>query len=264
MFMSQRPHPSRRPDADQLKPPAQPPIWAEGRQAPPFALGAFLRVSLILTRRSLGPQLQRAARVLEFWGEKWRSGQLRVDCARLGRFARALPSHQSAGRLLLALSRLTRAAAEVVLPPSEPGQPLAYPDLMSARRPATATLQAPAFTSLRPVRPARPVPPRPPQPGLAATEEPFLLAVRDLLARTGPELPLPPQPGPVVVQLHPGVAAAPETPAKSRAAIASFGRLLHKNWARLIAYGLIGLCFAFGAARAFLLHLGGTDLRHWD
>ena len=247
--MSHRPPPSRRSrrDPDQPAPPAQPPIWAEGRQAPPFALGAFLRVSHLLARRSLGPRLDRFATTLQRVGDSWLSGVFRVDCARLGRAAAIIPSHHDTGRGILALARLTRDAARIVLPGPEPDLPLAYPDLLTPRQ----------NLSPLPRRPQHP-PARQPTDTPAGPEEPILLFIRGLLDEDADEA----ETKPNVVQLHPKVDPVPRPAPASNAVTAVVSALIRRALSPVLAYGLIGLFLIPGAVRAFLLHLDGTDLRN--
>ena len=254
--MSHRPFPPRR-AADRPGPPAQPPIWAEGRQAPPFAVGAFLTVSLALARRSLGPWLKRTATALDRSGQRWRSGALPVDCARLGHVAKLIPSQQTTGRALVWLAQLTGDAGHFVLPGPDPDLPQGDPDLLTQRADPAPDL------ALRPQRPTR-------RPALrlaetAAPQEPILLTIRSLLAQTDRDAAADPAGlGAVVVQLHPSVDHAPQRPLAHPDAAPAMAALARRALSPVLGSALIAVFIIPAAVRAFLLHLDGTDLRHWQ
>lgn len=255
LFMSHRPPPRR--TANRPGPPAQPPIWAEGRQDPPFAVGAFLAVSLVLARRSLGPWLKRAATALDRWGHRWRSGALRVDCARPGRAANLIRAQQTTGRALLWLAQLTGDAGRIVLPGQDPDLPHPDPDLLTHR-----TDPAP-ITALRPQRPTRRLALRIVE--AAAPEEPILLTIRSLLAQPARDAAADPACHDAVL-LHPHlrVEHAPQRPLTHPTAAPATTAQLRSALSLVLATMLIGVVIIPAAVRAILLHLNGTDLRHWQ
>ena len=247
MFMSQIPPPSHH-DPDLHAPRPQPPIWVEGRQSPAFALGAWLTVSRVLARRRLGPALAQTAAALDGAGNRWRSGALRVDCARLGRVAAGIPSHQTIGRGILWLAQLTRDTGQIVLPGPEPAVPLAYPDLLSPR----------SDPAPRPQRPTRRLALR--AADSPAPEAPILRSIRGLLAETARDA----DRGAVVVPLHRRVDPAPQDARPQTAAASGIAWLLRRALSPVLAFVLLSMFLIPGAISAVLLHLNGTDLRNWQ
>lgn len=221
----------------------QPPIWSDEQQEPPFVFWAFLRVSLVIARRSLGPLLGRLATALAGAGAPWLSGQRRVNCQRLGRAAGLIPSHRSTGRALLWLAEMTRSAGQIVLPTPEPAEP-----------PSCRTLLTPRIgPAPRPQRPRRRhVVPRP-EPS-CVTDEPIILSIRGLLADSSEIA------DPVIVQFHPRV----ESPAATKPATAALSRLAQRGLSPILAHVALGLFMIPAMVRATLLHLAGTDLRIWQ
>lgn len=247
--MTQRPPLMRGnpPDPDQPTPKPRPPIWAEGRQAPPFNAAAFTRVALVLARRSLAPVLMRAAGGLAASGDQWHSGARRVDCSRLGRAAALIPSHRATGAALLWSAELARTASALVLPPPDEPEPLAYPDLMAPKTPRPRPQ--------RPVRPARAQPRDPVQ--TAAPDAPMLASIRDMLADSAAA-------GSNVIHLHPRVDSPPPPAPAPVAEPPARPRLSHRLLSPVLGYALIGLFAIPAAFRALMLHLDGNDLRSWD
>ena len=216
---------------------AQPRIWAEGQQNPPFDLRAFLRVSHAMARRSLAPRLTQSAAALDGLALRVDAGEWRVDTTRLGRAAALVPSTHRIAAGVTALARTCDLASTLVLPAPPPDQPLAYPNL--TRSPA-----APHLIPLprRPTRPDRAEP---------TADAPTLHAIRSIITA---------QPDPIAAPLRP---TAPQPAARSNPArIARAG--LQRSAATVLSWLTIALFFPGAATAALLLHLNGDDLRTWD
>jgi hypothetical protein len=273
----------------------RPPIWSEGRQNPPFELGAFARASHIYGREALTGLLRRCAASAHDAGEMVASGRWRVPPERLGRSGRFLPHHQSvagaiagAGRLLSLTSQvLCPAEAEEPMPSSifqpAPPKPRPAPVLtlvaQQETRPEPAA-EAPAESGAAPIRP------HPADPALAAirvvmggkaeaeappAQVPALGPVRRRPSRlqlrdSGPAVPAT---APDPIATAPLAAPAPAEPVPAEPALAarpagSLRRLGAKTTARGLAYGLLAMSLPWGAVRAVIAHLDGVDLRKLD
>jgi hypothetical protein len=269
----------------------RPPIWSEGRQNPPFELGAFARASLVYGREALAGLLRRCAASARDAGATVASGRWRVPPERLGKSGRFLPHHQSvagtidgAGRLLSRASQvLCPAEAEVPMPSSifQPAPPKARPApvltlvAQQEMRPDPAA-ETPAESGAAPMRP------QPADPALSAirvlmggkaeTEappaqgpsfgpvrpRPSRLRLRD----SGPAVPAT-APDPLATEILAAPAPAEPASAVPRPA-GSLRRLSVEAAARGLAYGLLAMSLPWGAVRAAMAHLNGEDLRKLD
>jgi len=261
-----RPAPSRTPD------PSRPKIWAEGSQQPPFDLAAFARVSLELTRRTVGPKLVAVGHPVADLASRMADGTFAARAARLGKAGRYLPSRGVVAAGLRGLAKVLTEAGHVVLPPPE-DEPLPYAHLLRAPQatvpPPVATAPPAAVTPRRPAprlgdRAAKP-PAATPRP---AVEEPTLSVIRSLIAeaeRAPPARPAapatrraaPPPPEPDIADTP---QRRPRLPAAWTQATA---RALHRGAAVTLGWTVTALILPYGAALAVIEHLQGEDLRHW-
>ncbi|MEO8241260.1 MAG: hypothetical protein ABI832_03055 [bacterium] len=217
----------------------RPKIWVDGRQRPRFDVKAYLTVSLAISRRDLKPEVVEAADRLQAFGRSVAVGERRLNVARLGKFARIVPSHQRVGRSLQIWSRWVRAAGDLVLPQAVPEDPIAYPNLI---RPSFST---------RPAVPQEvPEARRPPIAVVKPVEEPTLHAIRSAI-------------GPTVQ----AVSSAPPLPDDPLLDLADLTTAEPGPLGRGMAWTLAAVMLPFalpaGAIKALMFHFDGGDLNDW-
>ena len=220
---------------------AQPRIWVEGRQQARFDVKAFASVSTTLTRRTLGPLLNRASvRVMAF-GLRVEQGDLRPDLAWMGRAARAVPSHQAVGRALAGLGACLTQAAAIALPTPIQND-TTYRDLIQPMRVVqsdTGRLAKPVSTRKKP-----------------QSDETTLRAIRAMM--------LEPDPLPEVPRARgKATQAGQPKPAMAKASRLA-GHALTTVLAQMIGWAMLVAVYPYGAGKAVFVHLNGGDLANWD
>jgi len=252
-----------------------PRLWSEGSQQPRFALGAFVRVSFLLSRRTARQMLLGTARLLLDGAERMAENTLGPQFARAWRLGRALPARDDVARGLTAMAGFMTVCADV----AEAPPPVAMPEPMPAPVPAPV----PLLISPRPRRIALPPTdakseqPKPhPTPAVLRAADPdfdapTLAAIRAMIDEMRePPAVAPRRPAPVAVQpasgralLTHGVPLSPPEPQvptlTQTLAARSFGLA-----AGLMAGGVTLLVLPVGLIRATLAHLNGDDLRTWS
>jgi hypothetical protein len=128
----------------------KPKIWASGKQRPPFDFRAYGRASLHLSRVGVAPLHAWAARRARRIAINVRNGAGRIPEARLGRFARFVPSHLRVAAWIKNLAAVLSHASATADPDARRGNAL--------------------VTEIEPHLWDAPPPPMPPDPALAAAE----------------------------------------------------------------------------------------------
>lgn len=278
--------------------PSRTPIWAEGRQHPPFEPRAFARASLIFGRASLAGLLSRCAGSAVAFGAEVASGRWRVPPARLGRSGRYLPDYRRVAGAISGAGSLLGRSARVVLPGDAPPAPASIfdtpaRDVAPPPAPPAAERRPPLLTLVETHPAAAPAPGLEPVAAREATgadvgpggilPDPSLAAIRLVMgASRGEAMPPRPQAAPLAWgrgaalacavlsgEADPAADAAAPPPAvqPTRLPTRQPGRLrahLAEAAARGLGYGLLALSLPWGAIRATVAHLNGEDLRKLD
>ncbi len=216
----------------------RPPIWIEGRQAPPFDPMTFAQAGMLLAREASAAALlglsRRSAALSGHLAERDWSRFTR----HLGRPGRWLPTAAGSARTLCALSHCAEAAQRLLFALPDPTGPGAAPP---SPRPAP---QDPLILTRR-------IPAHPP----AKPADPELAAIRALIAAERPTSPK-----------HRAQSSRDRQAPRSRPNRPSAtGRLSSRigRWSavRLLAGGALAIAAPLGYTRALWRHLEGTDLR---
>jgi hypothetical protein len=222
--------------------PERPPIWVDGRQQPRFDLRAWVRVGEAMARRWLVPHLGATSGHLSVLGGQIVAGRFAVNLSWLGKAERYLPSRQSVGETVIVLALRMSEARLILDPAPQAPEPLAYPDLIRARKAAQPAASAAI------VSPPAAAPPQ------RAEVEPTLSAIRAVLRGL-------PEAEPVVAP--PPIVQVIDLPKKD-APTSRFGLLLARSLSHMIAWSTLILALPVGLTQATLFHLNGGDLTDWD
>lgn len=246
--------------------PARPELWVEGHQRPRFDLKAFARVSVALSRETVGPALSVMAGMFRHAAGQMAQNRIGPRLATTGRLGRALPRKERLAGGLTGIACLTNAAAEIAVPPEPLPVPPAYPDLLRppsvprrtvARLPDTALPPPPALVAVSVHEPAAAPP----------VDSPTLAAIRAMIAEMRDPDPVVPRhistlPQPRSTLLTHEIPLSPPEPADPTPAQWLRAQTFHFA-AALLGWGATILAVPIGATRAALAYFDGQDLRDW-